>query len=65
VALVFEAFAEFSVAASDVFAQGVAAGGLILFQGVMWLGILNCRFAFIGRHLRTRDQNGEKEQDED
>jgi hypothetical protein len=65
VAFVFEAFPEFRVSASDVFAQGVAAGGLILLQGVTRLGGLDGRFAVIGWWLRARDQNGEKQQDED
>ena len=54
-ALVFEAFAEFSVGASYVLAEGMAPGGLILLEGVMWLGSLNGCLAFIGRRLRTRD----------
>jgi len=32
---------------------------------VMWLGSLNGGFVFDGWRLRTRDRNGEKQQDED
>jgi hypothetical protein len=60
VALVCEAFAEFGVGASYVFAQSVAAGGLILLQGVVWLGGLNGCLAFIGRRSGARCQNGEE-----
>ncbi len=63
--LVLEAFAEFSIGAPYVLAEGMAPGGLILLQRVMWLGSLNGCLAFIGRRLRTRDQNGDKQQDED
>jgi hypothetical protein len=65
VALVLEAFTEFSVGAPYVLAEGMSPGGLVLLQGVMWLGSLNGRFVFDGWRLRTRDRNGEKQQDED
>lgn len=64
-ALVLEAFAEFSIRAPYMLAEGVAPGGLVLLKGVMWLGSLNGGFVFDGWRLRTRDRNGEKQQDED
>jgi hypothetical protein len=65
VAFVFEAFPEFRVSAPYMLAEGVAPGGLVWLQGVMWLGSLNGRFVFDGWRLRARDRNGEKQQDED